>query len=83
MLGLGPDASAEEVRAAFRRLARQHHPDLHPVTERDDALHQMQDITEAKEAQARQQMLTEPRSCRVAGLTTGAVAPVNGCQARL
>jgi curved DNA-binding protein CbpA len=30
LLGVGADASAAEIRRAFRRLARQHHPDLNP-----------------------------------------------------
>lgn len=30
LLGLGPDASAAEVKRAYRRLARACHPDLHP-----------------------------------------------------
>jgi curved DNA-binding protein CbpA len=30
LLGLHPDAGAEEIRAAFRRLAKQTHPDAHP-----------------------------------------------------
>ncbi|QSB15350.1 DnaJ domain-containing protein [Natronosporangium hydrolyticum] len=30
VLGVAPDASAEQIRAAYRRLARQHHPDLNP-----------------------------------------------------
>src|SRR5919204_4602667 len=29
-LGLAPGASAAEIRAAFRRLAREYHPDVNP-----------------------------------------------------
>src|SRR6202163_4027468 len=29
-LGVGRDADVEEVRKAYRRLARKHHPDLNP-----------------------------------------------------
>ncbi|MBC6418002.1 MAG: J domain-containing protein [Prochloron sp. SP5CPC1] len=30
MLQVSNDATIEEIKAAFRRLARQYHPDLHP-----------------------------------------------------
>lgn len=30
VLGVPPNASAEQVARAFRRLAKRHHPDLHP-----------------------------------------------------
>src|SRR5215471_17691751 len=29
-LGIGRDADAEEIRKAYRKLARKHHPDLNP-----------------------------------------------------
>jgi curved DNA-binding protein len=33
VLGVARDASAREIRRAYRRLARQHHPDLNEQTE--------------------------------------------------
>ena len=30
VLGVGPDASAEDIKRAYRRLAREHHPDANP-----------------------------------------------------
>jgi len=29
-LGVGRDANAEDIRKAYRKLARKHHPDLNP-----------------------------------------------------
>jgi hypothetical protein len=43
LLGVSPDASADEVRAAYRRAARAHHPDRHG----DAASAQMADINHA------------------------------------
>jgi len=40
-------ASDEEVRKAYRKLARQHHPDLHPGNEKDKHTARMQEINEA------------------------------------
>ena len=37
ILGVGPDATIEELRVAYRRLALLHHPDRHPEQEREEA----------------------------------------------
>ena len=47
VLGLKKDASADEIKKAYRKLARKHHPDLNPD---DKESHQkFQQINEAKE----------------------------------
>jgi len=46
-LRLPRSASQKEIKAAFRRLARQHHPDLHP--NRPDAARKFQALREAYE----------------------------------
>jgi len=44
LLGIGPDATSAEVRAAFRRLVREHHPDHAGDT---DANRRTAELTEA------------------------------------
>ncbi len=53
-LGIGRDASEKEVRTAFRRLARRHHPDLNPGDEEAEA--RFKEINEAH------QVLSDPES---------------------
>ena len=47
ILGLDPQASADDVRAAFRRLARDRHPDRYDAGARAAAEREFQAITEA------------------------------------
>ncbi|WP_017306175.1 DnaJ domain-containing protein [Spirulina subsalsa] len=44
ILNIPPDASLDEIRASFRQLARQYHPDVNPQQE---AQHKFQEISEA------------------------------------
>ena len=47
LLGVSRSASEREIRAAFRRLARKHHPDLNPG--QSDAAERFKEINEAQE----------------------------------
>ncbi len=47
VLGVSPDASDEEIKRAYRRLAKQYHPDLNPGDE--TAAKKMQQINAAYE----------------------------------
>jgi DnaJ-domain-containing protein 1 len=49
VLGLKPDASADEVRAAYRRLAAQIHPDTQPAERKDWAAEQMRVLNAARD----------------------------------
>ncbi len=47
VLGVSPDATEEEIKRAYRRLAKQYHPDLHPGDA--EAARKMQEINAAYE----------------------------------
>ena len=47
VLGVSPDASDEEIKRAYRRLAKKYHPDLNPGDE--EAARKMQEINAAYE----------------------------------
>ncbi len=47
VLGVGPDASDEDIRAAFRKLTLKYHPDRFSSDRRENAEKRFQEITEA------------------------------------
>jgi curved DNA-binding protein len=49
VLGVRRTAKAEDIKRAYRRLARQHHPDLQPAAERARAAERFKEINEAYE----------------------------------
>jgi curved DNA-binding protein len=49
VLGVPRGATAEEIKRAYRQLARKHHPDLQPAAERTAAAERFKEISEAYE----------------------------------
>src|ERR671922_2462390 len=49
VLGVPRTATAEEIKKAYRQLARKHHPDLQPAAERPRAAERFKEINEAYE----------------------------------
>ena len=47
ILGVSRNATDQEIKSAFRKLARQFHPDLHPHDEKAES--EFKEITEAYE----------------------------------
>src|SRR6478609_1613468 len=54
VLGIGREASADDVKKAFRRLARQYHPDLHAGAKKAEMEKKFKELNEAQE------VLTDP-----------------------
>jgi curved DNA-binding protein len=49
VLGVPRTATAEDIKRAYRQLARKHHPDLQPASERAQAAERFKEINEANE----------------------------------
>ena len=49
VLGVPRTASADDIKRAYRQLARKHHPDLQPASERASAAERFKEINEANE----------------------------------
>ncbi len=49
LLGVSRSATDKEIKAAYRKLARKHHPDLHPANEKKEAEEKFKRINEAYE----------------------------------
>src|SRR6184192_4573291 len=57
MLGVKKNASSEEIRKAFRKLARKHHPDVNPGDKQ--AEERFKEISEAND------VLTDPKKRKI------------------
>lgn len=75
VLGLSPGASEEEIKAAYRRLAKKYHPDLHPGDQ--EAAKKMQEINAAYEA-LRNPSQRNAAQDRASGNTGGCSEPYSG-----
>jgi DnaJ-class molecular chaperone len=49
ILGISRDASQQDIKKAYRELARKHHPDLHPGKDKENAEKMIKKINEAYE----------------------------------
>ena len=70
VLGVSPDASDEEIKKAYRRLAKQYHPDVNPGDEA--AARKMQQINAAYE------QIKNPEKANPSGSSYGGYDPFGG-----
>lgn len=78
-LGVAKTASEEEIKSAFRKLARQYHPDLHPDDE--VAANKFKEVNEAYETLSDPQKRAEYDAMQSAGSSGGAGAGFGGAHA--
>lgn len=69
LLGVGRDATAEEIKRAYRKLARELHPDVNPDRRAQDTF---------KEVTAAYEVLSDPEKRRIVDLGGDPLAPGGG-----
>ncbi len=69
ILGVGKDADAEQIKRAYRKLARELHPDVNPD---EQARQRFQDVSDAYE------VLTDPQKRKIADLGGDPLDPSSG-----
>src|SRR6266446_9851974 len=78
-LGVGRDADAEEVRKAYRRLARKHHPDLNPGDKAaEDRFKKLQEAYDVLSEPKKRQMYDQQGFYSDSGFAANAGAPNEG-----
>jgi len=68
VLGVERQASDQEIKSAYRKLALQHHPDRNPNSKKEEAEEKFKEITEAYSVLADSQKARRLRSVRAAGV---------------
>lgn len=76
VLGVSPDASDEEIKRAYRRLAKQYHPDLNPGDQ--EAARKMQEVNTAYEQIKNPDKFRQQTSGNYSGYGGGYYDPFDG-----